>query len=80
MDLPDSYIVGDNGRCTISALYHCSFSEDHWLRRPWISFSGLFSALAFLALAGSGVYIAIEVNLKRSVGFFGHIFGWLQLF
>lgn len=30
------------------------------LRRPWISFSGLFSALAFLALAGSGLSIAIE--------------------
>ena len=30
------------------------------LRRPWLSFSGIFSALVFLALAGSGIYIVLE--------------------
>jgi hypothetical protein len=30
------------------------------LRRPWITLSGIFSALAFLVLAGSGVHIVVE--------------------
>ncbi|MEY3288354.1 MAG: hypothetical protein RLZZ419_596 [Pseudomonadota bacterium] len=30
------------------------------LRRPWLSFSGIFSALGFLALAWSGIYIVLE--------------------
>ncbi|WP_262964028.1 multiheme c-type cytochrome [Methylobacter psychrophilus] len=46
------------------------------LRRPWLSFSGLFSALAFLALAGSGIYIAVEGQSEALYWIFsGHV--WL---